>query len=173
MSSLIAGYTTLRFNVNFAKLVTEYYNDIIHDMTDDYCRLLRTKKGDAYFDCRVYGVDDNDEVFNSFMWRCRDAEKNSRSMFAQTYCSHKQLLGLTGEEQVEFCKNKTGKDWNEVDDKYKYGVFVKKELYEVPDRNPNGDDNEGFVTRSRICVFTNKLTSYSEEGVEMIIGQHK
>jgi tRNA(His) guanylyltransferase len=176
MSSLIAGFTTMSFNKHFERLVEFYGAD---NNYDERYRLLMDKSGNAYFDCRVYGVDDLDEVFNSFMWRCRDAEKNSKSMYSQAYCSHKQLQGLTGEEQVQFCKEKTGNDWNEVDEAYKYGVFVKKELYEKPvdfrdlNYSERSDEPRKTVTRSRICEFTNKLTSYSPDVVKMIGGQYK
>jgi tRNA(His) guanylyltransferase len=186
MTSLVAAFTTMSFNKHFRKLLLEEYDLILKMGVDDSFLnknlKLQEKVGNAYFDCRVFGVPDEDEVFNSFMWRVRDCVKNSRSMFAQAECSHKELHGKTGQEQVEYTLEKTGKDWNLVDDMYKYGTFVKKELYEkeVDYRDLNYSERKKYntpehptVTRSRICTFSTKLTSYSEEGVKMIMSQYK
>lgn len=81
--------------------------------------------------------------------------------------AHKELQNKNGEEQVEYCKNKTGKDWNEIEDRYKYGTIIKKEIYtkEV--------DNDVSVQRSRIVEFSQPLSTYSEENVSLIISQYK
>lgn len=176
MSSLIASFTTMRFNHWFTLFAQKAWDNSQEEEWHKYCARLDEKAGNAYFDARIYGVDDTDEVFNSFMWRVRDAEKNSRSMFAQTYCSHKQLQGLSGEEQVAYCKDNTGQDWETIEDKYKYGVFVKKELYTKFIRGEDISrfvDTQQAVTRSRITTFSEKLTSYSDDGVDMILSQYK
>ena len=185
--SLVSAFTTMRFNYHFEK----EFNEQIQDEYEFFLNSFREtpeevefnkrytryseKIGNAYFDCRVFGVPDNDEVFNTFMWRSRDCEKNSRSMMAQSECSHKELHGKTGEEQIQYTLEKTGKDWNKIDDCYKYGTFVKKELYEKTGYHdhPDGTRMLSTVTRSRICEFSEKLTSYSEDSVKMIVSQYK
>lgn len=178
MVSLIAGFTTMRFNKHLADEIEkqtmseqEHWSNSFRPTPeeDEFRKQMSTyysKVGNAYFDCRVYGVPDEDEAFNSILWRVRDAEKNSRSMFAQTYCSHKELQKKTGVEQVEYCKDKTGKDWHKVEDRYKYGVLVKKETYMK-------DGRDGPVQRTRLVSFSDKLTSYSEESVDLIMRAYK
>lgn len=180
MSSLIAGFTTMKFNKHLKqelyKQSADFRRDtqeIRNEYTKYFLRIESEKLGNAWFDCRIYGVDSSEEAFNSVLWRIRDAEKNSRSMFAQSFCSHKELQGKTGLEQVEFCKEKTGKDWNDIDDKYKYGVLVKKELYtkDVTSDHPNAMKQK-IVQRSRMISWAQHLT-YSDDNVKLIMRKYK
>src|SRR5690606_41509505 len=47
----------------------------------------------ALFDARVFTISDPVEVANYFLWRQRDAVRNSISMAAQAHFSHKRLHG--------------------------------------------------------------------------------
>jgi len=108
------------------------------------------------------------------MWRCRDAQKNSISMFAQTYCSHKELQHKNGLEQAQYCKEKTGKDWETVSDRYKYGILFKREKYLKPVDSASMDYAQNdFVERSRVVSWSEKITSFSEEDVKMIMRKYK
>ena len=108
------------------------------------------------------------------MWRVRDAVKNSKSMFAQTYCSHKELQNKTGPEQVQYCLEKTGKDWNDVENRYKFGILVKKEksLKPIPEGTMDYGQSE-FVERSRVISFSQELTSFSDKNVQLIMAKYK
>jgi hypothetical protein len=93
-------------------------------------------------------------------------------MFAQTYCSHKELQRLTGPEQVQFCLKKTGNDWEQIDDKFKFGIFVKKEKYLKPvDTGSMDYAQNDFVERSRIVTYSEKLT-FSDEAVGKIMRKY-
>jgi ABC-type uncharacterized transport system auxiliary subunit len=133
------------------------------------------KSGKAWFDARVFGVPSKEEAFNAVMWRIRDAEKNSRSMFAQTFCSHKELLNKNGKEQTEYCLNKTGNDWNSIDDRYKYGILIKKMEYtkmiELDKIQVFSDVAE--VKRTKLVSWSEKLTKFSDENVNLIIRKLK
>ena len=185
LTSLIAAYTTMQFNKHFSNFLEkkfEEYDQKLENREIDtnnpdimkYIKTMEEKVGNAWFDARVYGVSSKEEAFNSIMWRIRDSEKNSRSMYAQTYCSHKSLLGKNGLEQVKYCKETTGKDWEEVEDKFKYGILVKKEKYLKPISEGTMDyaQNE-FVERSRIITWTEKLTQFSDDKVEIITRKYK
>jgi tRNA(His) 5'-end guanylyltransferase len=186
--SLIASFATMRFNKHLFDEVQEkhhYFLGYISPSLDKdslkkegkYFDLLRNKKvGNAWFDARVYGVDTLEEVFNSFLWRVRDAEKNSKAVYAYTFCSHKPLLNKNGLEMIEYCLEKTGNDWNTLEDRYKYGIFVKKETYEKEiDKNQKTFHNRGIVqetvTRSRFVSFSQKLT-FSDKNLKVITGQY-
>jgi hypothetical protein len=95
-------------------------------------------------------------------------------MFAQTYCSHKSLLNKNGVEQVQFCKDTTGHDWEEIDDFLKYGTLIKKEQYLKPisESTMNYGQNE-FVQRTRLVRFAEKLTNFSDENVDLVVRKHK
>jgi len=105
LASLTAGFTSAKFN----KIYTNKNNNRV-----------------PYFDARVYEATEKD-AYLSIVWRCRDAIKNSKNVFAQTYCRKKDLFNKTSQEQIEYCLETTGRDWNDLDDIYKYGVTVFKE----------------------------------------------
>jgi len=176
LASLVSGFCTMSFNRHFSELVNEKQ---LSDMFigTEYGINMQNKIGKAWFDCRVFGVPSDEEAFNAVMWRVRDAEKNSRSMFAQTFCSHKELQNKTGLEQVEFCKEKTGEDWELIEDRYKYGILVKKHQYqkvvEVPEGGINAynSDEVKTVTRSKIVTYSEKLV-FSDEAVQKIMRKY-
>ena len=177
LTSLIASYTTLNFNNILKELVENQigYSEYATDEERKYLYKMLEKSGKAWFDARVFGVPSKEEAFNAVMWRIRDAEKNSRSMFAQTFCSHKELLNKNGKEQTEYCFNKTGKDWNSIEDRYKYGILVKKTEYtkmvDLDEIQVFSDVSE--VKRTKIVSWSEKLTKFSDESVNLIIRKLK
>lgn len=66
--------------------------------------------GTAMFDSRVWTMSDANEVANYFIWRQRDAIKNSVSMLAGHHFSHNELEGKTTNERLEMLKS-IGIDW--------------------------------------------------------------
>lgn len=84
----------------------------------------------AYFDSRVFTIPDPVEVENYFVWRQKDAIRNSISMTAQSLYSHKELHGKNTNEMQELCFQK-GVNWNDMPNGFKRGRFVMKEYYEV------------------------------------------
>lgn len=88
-------------------------------------------------------------------------------MFAQAYCSHKSLLNKTGEQQVQHCLDATGHDWEKIDDIYKYGILVKKQVYQKEMHDGLGTT----VTRTKIISFAKHLT-FSEDNVNLIMSTY-
>jgi len=102
------------------------------------------------FDCRVFNVPTNIEAFNSLLWRVIDCRKNSvSSLYFYTF-GHKQGLNKNTYDKINELIDVD--DWNNYDNKFKYGRFVKKfavkqkltkqELQELPQKhnarkNPN------------------------------------
>lgn len=181
LASLVAAFITKEFNKAFrinAHAAWDYSDTAEHHK---YCAKMDDLMGEAYFDARVFGVPSTEEAFNIFMWRNRDCVKNSKSMFAQAYCSHKELQNKNGEEQIQYCLEKTSKDWNTIEDKFKYGVFVKKELFEkeVDFRDLNYKDRDKFntsekqtITRSRLVFISKNISSFSKENLEFVCSQY-
>jgi tRNA(His) 5'-end guanylyltransferase len=79
----------------------------------------------ALFDCRVWQVPTLEEAANTILWREYDATKNSISMAARHYYSHKALHKKTGNEMQDMLLEK-GVDWNNYPIFFKRGVFVQK-----------------------------------------------
>ncbi|MFT3708450.1 MAG: tRNA(His) guanylyltransferase Thg1 family protein [Archangium sp.] len=81
----------------------------------------------AMFDARVWAVPSKDEAANTFLWRERDATKNSISMAARTVYSHSQLQDQTGSQMQELLFQK-GINWNDYPSFFKRGTFVQRRL---------------------------------------------
>ena len=125
----------------------------------------------SYFDSRVYSVPIVEEAYNSIMWRCRDANKNSKNVFAQTYCSHKSLLHKNSQEQIEFCLDTTGKDWDSIDADYKFGTFFYKTRVwvEADPKNPKAKP----AWRNKITSSGLDLTYFDEDKLNMLLPDNK
>lgn len=118
--------------------------------------LIKKKIGKAKFDSRAFGFKDETEVFNTILWRMRDAERNSITMLASKYYSTKELHKKNSGDKREMLMS-IGVVWDKEDGSVKYGTYIKKEVYEKT--------TGSFRTRFKRC--TDKLF-YSEENVEMI-----
>jgi tRNA(His) 5'-end guanylyltransferase len=99
-----------------AAIATAYFNKIISEK-------YKTEKP-AFFDSRAFSVPKED-VTNYFMWRSKDWERNSLSMFAKAFYSQKQLDKKCKAEVHEMLYKK-GKNWADLREEYKNGTFIYK-----------------------------------------------
>lgn len=106
--SSLASRTTLAFYKN------------INDGTDDYYY-----NADPTFDARVWNVPNLKEATNVFLWRELDATKNSATMLASSYFSHKQLLNKSTQQRKEMLLTK-GVDWETLAPKFQRGTYVTR-----------------------------------------------
>lgn len=83
------------------------------------------------FDSRVYNVPTLEEAVNSFLWREMDATKNSISMAAQSYFSHKELMGKSGTEKQDMLWGK-GVNWNDYPTFFKRGTYIQRKRVYKP-----------------------------------------
>lgn len=79
----------------------------------------------ALFDSRVWTVPTLGEAANAILWREQDATKNSISMAARCYYSHKELQNKNGAEMQEMLFQK-GVNWNDYPAFFKRGTFVQR-----------------------------------------------
>jgi tRNA(His) 5'-end guanylyltransferase len=178
--SLASAYATVCFNRHLRKLLEDYKqtidnensNDEFNDEMRDYAkkwkyhRSLLNKLDLAYFDARAFNVPCIEEVANTFIWRARDCVKNSKGTFAQAYCSHKELQNKNSEEQIQYTLENYNADWNTIEDKYKYGILIKKELYQKEIDIHSGET--GLCTRSRLKELYVPMNTYTDELVQLI-----
>ncbi|MFI8872463.1 tRNA(His) guanylyltransferase Thg1 family protein [Streptomyces sp. NPDC055243] len=81
----------------------------------------------ALFDARAFTISDPVEVANYFLWRQRDAVRNSISMAAQAHFSHKRLHGVSSAGMQELLFTEAGVNWNDYPDGCKRGrVAVRR-----------------------------------------------
>jgi tRNA(His) 5'-end guanylyltransferase len=84
----------------------------------------------AYFDARFWNIT-SDEVNNVFLWRQRDAEKNSITGLAQAYFSHKELHGMNGSDKQDMLMSLNPPvNWNDIATWKKRGSAIVKTSYE-------------------------------------------
>lgn len=80
----------------------------------------------ALFDSRVFVIPELEEVVNYFIWRQKDAERNSINTVAQSLYSPKELHGVTIQQAHELLHAK-GKNWNDYPVSHKRGSCVIKQ----------------------------------------------
>ena len=108
LTSVIASMATMYFNKHLATSLPERADNV------------------ALFDCRVWNVPTLEEAANCILWRELDATKNSISMAAQAYFSHKELQGKHGADMQEMLFKKKKINWNNYPPFFKRGVYVRR-----------------------------------------------
>jgi len=142
--SITAAMATAHFNLRVAEVIPE-------------------KRGvRAYFDSRAWAVPSEQEAANAVLWRELDASKNSISMAARHYYSHKELHKKSGSEMQDMLHEK-GVNWNDYPDFFKRGVFVRRvveerklapeELESLPERHAARQNPDLVFTRSSVEVL--------------------
>ncbi|MFJ2004762.1 tRNA(His) guanylyltransferase Thg1 family protein [Streptomyces chartreusis] len=86
----------------------------------------------ALFDSRVFTLSDPVEVANYFLWRQRDAVRNSISMAAQAHFSHRRLNGVSSNGMQELLWSEAGVNWNDYPDGCKRGRVTVRATGERP-----------------------------------------
>lgn len=135
MTSQLAAHATLAF-----------YREVLARISE-YADRLPT------FDARVWQVPNRTEGANVFLWREWDATKNSVSMAANAYYSHKELHGKNSADKHEMLFAK-GINWNDYPAFFKRGTYVQRravvrpfaddELVKLPPKH-NARTNPGLV----------------------------
>ena len=97
----------------------------------------------ATFDARAFVLPDHVEVMNYFLWRIKDAERNSLAGLCQANYSHKDLMGKNAAQQQELLFQK-GINWNDVDEYRKRGTLITPALLGW-DRAPAPRDKEEIL----------------------------
>jgi tRNA(His) guanylyltransferase len=93
---------------------------------------LRDSHAPALFDSRVFTVPDPTEVAAYFIWRQRDCVRNSITMAAQAYFSHRELHTVNTGQMQEMLWSKCGVNWNDYPDGAKRGRVIVKTGGERP-----------------------------------------
>lgn len=91
--------------------------------------------GLALFDSRILVLEDLKEVKDYFKWRQEDCTKNSVSMVASHYYSHKELHKVNTEDKLLMIQSK-GDDWTQYEQGKRQGRVVLKEKVLGEAKNP-------------------------------------
>ena len=126
ISVLLTDYESIKtdawFDGNVQKIVS-----VAAAMATARFNQLRPDGGLALFDARVFVIPDPVEVANYFVWRQKDATRNSISMAAQARFSHRELHGKSSNEMQDMLWRVHGVNWNDYDPRFKRGTLVQQE----------------------------------------------
>lgn len=125
ISILLTDYDTFEtcpwFDYNKSKIETVAASMITAHFNKSITPCIPTKV--AYFDARSFNIP-KEEVVNYFLWRAKDWERNSVSMYCGSFYSQKQLHGKNKSAQHEMLHEK-GKNWaTDLDPQIKNGTFI-------------------------------------------------
>lgn len=128
MLSIIASLATAKFN----QLMLKYHFNSVSKYGSEFNISEIVGQIDYHplyqFDSKVWNVPSYNDAIAWILYRQIDCVRNSKQQAAQTYLSHKELMGKDTDKQVELLKEKSGIDWNtDYNDGMKYGRFIYKE----------------------------------------------
>lgn len=118
----ITSITAARATMVFNDMIDNY---IIPRNAGDYQDLWRRKRNSAMFDSRAFNIP-KEEVCNYFIWRQKDAVRNSIQSVGQAYFSHKELDHKSQSDIQEMLFQKQGINWNNYSISEKRGTFVHR-----------------------------------------------
>lgn len=126
MASVAASIATAAFNkARLIRVFEEFPNTFdIEPELDCYTvakMIDMVKVGE--FDARVFTIPDPIEVENYFIWRQKDAVRNSVSMAAKSLYSTKELEGVSSQGKLDLIHDK-GENWNDLPDGFKRGRLI-------------------------------------------------
>lgn len=137
MASVAASMATAKFNQLRLQRDIKIYSD--KEGYESFVDSFPIPKL-AFFDARVFQISEPEEIVNCFLWRQRDAERNSISGLAQSLYSHTELHKKNVSEMNELCFQK-GQNWNDLPFFQKRGSFIIKQKY-INDIRVKMDDGE-------------------------------
>jgi tRNA(His) guanylyltransferase len=135
-----------------ASLTTGIFNSLVPQFFSE-------KRPVAFFDARAWNTPNKTESVNNLIFREQDASRNSVSMAAQKYFSHKMLQGKTCFEMQEMLFHEKGINWNDYPAYFRRGTYIQRrkvtrtfteeELLKIPEKYRPGKDE----TRERTDVM--------------------
>ncbi len=143
MVSISASMATIAFNKIFRDKVYMLGHVANSDDLHSYYYELEDKIDRAMFDSRVFTLP-KEEVANYFIWRQKDASRNSIQMVGQANFSHNQLHGKSCDDIQEMLFQERNINWNSIPTSQKRGTCMVKEQYTL--------DNEQETLRSRWTI---------------------
>lgn len=160
LASLMASYATVAFDREMNKQV----------FGDDEAKLKQhVEQVRPYFDGRVFNMPSDAEMVNNLVWRCHfDYRRNSISTFARSFFTTKELHLKSCLDMLAMIKEK-GADWEDLPAQFKYGTFIKKELY---DKETVVDGNVVVSKRSRAVVLHKDMAACNDNTKAFVMSKY-
>ncbi len=115
LASVLSGLTTVAFMT--ALLKTPGFEHYAERM--------------PHFDARVFQLPSQTEAANAFLWREKDAAKNSVSMACRSTHSHREMHGKSGREMIAMMAER-GLDYHAMPVSFRRGTWIRRETVERP-----------------------------------------
>ena len=154
MVSTSSSMATLYFNVAFKELADCWCEDYYYpawntsEEDDKYYDALRKAQFTATFDSRAFCLP-KEEVANYYIWRQKDATRNSINSLAQANFSHKSLQGLNVNQVQDKLVNEKGINWNDQLTEFKRGICCIKteEGWKIDKEIPIFTEDRNYIER--------------------------
>lgn len=135
ITSLAAARATLAFNEFVRKLVNDSWQGFMNNSKSEDSKdeaekcwhkynLWELKQDKAIFDARAFNIP-KEEVCNYFIWRQKDATRNSIQAAGQAQFSHKEL-DCKSQSDIQEMLFQKGINWNNYSIPEKRGSFVRR-----------------------------------------------
>lgn len=98
--------------------------------TSKFNRLRPEEERLAVFDARTHVLDGAEGVLEYLQWRQTDAIKNSVSMLASHYFSHRQLQSVSSRDKKTMLEDAHGVIWQDLDPTVRQGTLIRRERSE-------------------------------------------
>ena len=155
------------FGGKFQKLTSVLASTASSYFASNLTNFLPEKVGTyPVFDARVWSVPDLDHVWKNFLWRYRDAEKNSVSMYASHYFSHKALQGKNSKDMREMLRE-IDKPWEQLPEFFREGTYVARQRVEMmpDDERMRGIPEKYRPTKPVIRTVINQISRKEAWGI--------
>jgi len=163
ITSIMASFAGVRF----------CYHILQKDYPADSPQRKRAEEFSAHFDARAFNVPTQGEAYNNLLWRSSfDCRRNSVFSLARAHFSSKQLQKLGTTAIIEKLKKEKNVDWEQQEAWFKYGTFVKKELYERTVEDPRKKGEQLKVIKSRPGSKAFLLGPFNEENIGMVFAKY-
>lgn len=124
------------FNGNLQKICSISASLVTAMFNSRRCNSIKGKYKIACFDARAFTIADPAEVANYFVWRTRDAVRNSINMLCQQYFSHSELQYKNTTQVQDMLVNFKNINWNDCDSRFKTGSLQTKDGFKtIPTHN--------------------------------------
>lgn len=151
--SISASLATLYFNKSFKDLSEDwferYYEAWNYTEEDSkYYWTLGRAEFTATFDSRAFCLP-KEEIANYYIWRQKDATRNSINSLAQANFSHKSLQGLNVNQVQDKLVNEKSINWNDQPTEFKRGTCCIKteEGWKIDKEIPVFTEDRNYVER--------------------------
>lgn len=147
--SSASSMATIFFFKNFVRESLRFEDSLSEEDktgSSEYLAVLNNKvQCSPIFDARAFNIP-KEEVTNYFLDRQRYTEKNSISMLARHYFSHKEIEGKNGFQMQDMLMEKYKVNWNDCPIVYKRGVFCKKKnLFFIDEQSPIVSQDRDYI----------------------------